>query len=267
MGRLTPPSSEAGTAAAAVRPGANAAVGAVGPRSTTADWPDSSTEPGEAADVATNALCAAGCTSLKDERAADSQKATDQLTTAESLAARQAPIPDTLRTMRLKPADSLAADQSRPTDSLAAGSALTSNMLAASQQTQAGSSAADRSADSMTAALPLAIDMLVAGQQAQAEDSLAGEQPQAAESLKAGQAQAADSLVSGQVEAGQAEKKALPVILILCGVPGSGKSTFCAQLIARGQASWVRVNQDSINNGRQADSSCDAQSAVLTCAA
>ena len=42
-----------------------------------------------------------------------------------------------------------------------------------------------------------------------------------------------------------------PVIVILVGVPGSGKSTFCAQLIAKGSTSWVRVNQDSINSGRR----------------
>lgn len=42
-----------------------------------------------------------------------------------------------------------------------------------------------------------------------------------------------------------------PVLVILVGVPGSGKSTFCTQLIAKGSTSWVRVNQDSINSGRR----------------
>ena len=41
------------------------------------------------------------------------------------------------------------------------------------------------------------------------------------------------------------------IILLMSGIPGSGKSTFCAQLIAQGSARWVRVNQDSVNNGRK----------------
>ena len=49
--------------------------------------------------------------------------------------------------------------------------------------------------------------------------------------------------------------RAKPVVLILCGVPGSGKSTFCAALKAAGNATWVRVNQDSINNGRYSKTS------------
>ena len=44
---------------------------------------------------------------------------------------------------------------------------------------------------------------------------------------------------------------AAPVMVILVGVPGSGKSSFCAQLIAKGNTTWVRVNQDSISNGRR----------------
>ena len=44
---------------------------------------------------------------------------------------------------------------------------------------------------------------------------------------------------------------AAPVVVILVGVPGSGKSTFCARLIAKGNTTWVRVNQDSISNGRR----------------
>ena len=44
---------------------------------------------------------------------------------------------------------------------------------------------------------------------------------------------------------------AAPVVVILVGVPGSGKSTFCARLIAKGNTTWVRVNQDSISNGKR----------------
>ena len=34
-----------------------------------------------------------------------------------------------------------------------------------------------------------------------------------------------------------------PVVLLLVGAPGSGKSTFSAALIAQAQALWTRVNQ------------------------
>ena len=34
-----------------------------------------------------------------------------------------------------------------------------------------------------------------------------------------------------------------PVVLLLVGPPGSGKSTFSAALIAQAQALWTRVNQ------------------------
>ena len=44
---------------------------------------------------------------------------------------------------------------------------------------------------------------------------------------------------------------AAPVVVILVGVPGSGKSTFCARLIANGNTTWARVNQDSISNGKR----------------
>ena len=44
---------------------------------------------------------------------------------------------------------------------------------------------------------------------------------------------------------------AAPVVVILVGVPGSGKSTFCARLIAKSNTTWVRVNQDSISSGRR----------------
>lgn len=43
-------------------------------------------------------------------------------------------------------------------------------------------------------------------------------------------------------------------MLVLVGVQGSGKSTFSQKLIegaAAGSCKWVRVNQDSVNNGRR----------------
>jgi hypothetical protein len=39
-----------------------------------------------------------------------------------------------------------------------------------------------------------------------------------------------------------------PVVLILVGPPGAGKSTFCGQLP---KANWVSVNQDTISKGRR----------------
>lgn len=59
---------------------------------------------------------------------------------------------------------------------------------------------------------------------------------------------------------------AAPVVVILVGVPGSGKSTFCARLVAKGNTTWVRVNQDSISNGRRGSKQqclAAARSAVL----
>ena len=36
---------------------------------------------------------------------------------------------------------------------------------------------------------------------------------------------------------------AVPVVLILVGVPGSGKSTFCQKLMANAASPWCRINQ------------------------
>lgn len=42
-----------------------------------------------------------------------------------------------------------------------------------------------------------------------------------------------------------------PVLLILCGVQGCGKSTFCQQLLSGSSAHhWVHLCQDTINNGK-----------------
>ena len=41
-----------------------------------------------------------------------------------------------------------------------------------------------------------------------------------------------------------------PVVLVLCGVQGAGKSTFALALVQQGQR-WVRVNQDSVASGRK----------------
>ena len=48
-------------------------------------------------------------------------------------------------------------------------------------------------------------------------------------------------------------RQALPVMLILVGLPGSGKSTFSSMLVNKSSESssnnWVRINQDSVRDG------------------
>ncbi|KAI9154186.1 hypothetical protein LWI28_022347 [Acer negundo] len=46
------------------------------------------------------------------------------------------------------------------------------------------------------------------------------------------------------------EERAKPIVVILMGAPGSGKSTFCEHVIRSSARSWVRVCQDTINNGK-----------------
>jgi DNA 3'-phosphatase len=41
-----------------------------------------------------------------------------------------------------------------------------------------------------------------------------------------------------------------PILLILCGVQGSGKSTFCEKLLRETNGHWVHLSQDTINNGK-----------------
>jgi bifunctional polynucleotide phosphatase/kinase len=47
-----------------------------------------------------------------------------------------------------------------------------------------------------------------------------------------------------------------PILLLLCGAQGSGKSTFCGQLVAKHdnekdeENHWVHLSQDTINNGK-----------------
>ncbi|CAD7699270.1 unnamed protein product [Ostreobium quekettii] len=42
---------------------------------------------------------------------------------------------------------------------------------------------------------------------------------------------------------------ARPVMLILVGIQGSGKSTFSKDLVEKGMSTWMRVNQDSVRSG------------------
>lgn len=41
------------------------------------------------------------------------------------------------------------------------------------------------------------------------------------------------------------------IAVILCGLPGAGKSTFASNLIASSNQQWVRINQDTIDRGRR----------------
>ncbi|KAJ4845470.1 hypothetical protein Tsubulata_033911 [Turnera subulata] len=41
-----------------------------------------------------------------------------------------------------------------------------------------------------------------------------------------------------------------PIVLILVGAPGSGKSTFCDNVMRSSSRPWVRICQDTINNGK-----------------
>ncbi|KAK8359859.1 hypothetical protein V6Z12_A04G123900 [Gossypium hirsutum] len=49
-------------------------------------------------------------------------------------------------------------------------------------------------------------------------------------------------------EEGKAKGK--PIVAILVGAPGSGKSTFCENVMLASSRPWVRVCQDTINNGK-----------------
>mmetsp|Transcript_720 Transcript_720/g.1313 ORF Transcript_720/g.1313 Transcript_720/m.1313 type:complete len:841 (+) Transcript_720:121-2643(+) len=42
----------------------------------------------------------------------------------------------------------------------------------------------------------------------------------------------------------------VPIMLLLCGVQGSGKSTFCEQLLQVDAESWIHLSQDTINKGK-----------------
>ncbi|KAL3654899.1 hypothetical protein CASFOL_000685 [Castilleja foliolosa] len=50
--------------------------------------------------------------------------------------------------------------------------------------------------------------------------------------------------------AGDEKGEAKPIVLVLIGLPGSGKSTFCDQVMRISPRPWVRVCQDTINNGK-----------------
>ncbi|KAI3771334.1 hypothetical protein L6452_02496 [Arctium lappa] len=49
---------------------------------------------------------------------------------------------------------------------------------------------------------------------------------------------------------GEEEEKRKPIVVILVGAPGSGKSTFCDHVMRVSTRPWVRVCQDTIGNGK-----------------
>ncbi|XP_044502027.1 transcription factor bHLH140 isoform X2 [Mangifera indica] len=49
---------------------------------------------------------------------------------------------------------------------------------------------------------------------------------------------------------GGEKEKEKPIVLLLVGAPGSGKSTFCDYVMRSSARPWVRVCQDIINNGK-----------------
>lgn len=58
-------------------------------------------------------------------------------------------------------------------------------------------------------------------------------------------------------EAGAAAAPARRVALVLVGLPGSGKSTFAAELARRSaHRPWLRINQDTIGGGRGTREQC-----------
>ncbi|XWS67267.1 hypothetical protein CRYUN_Cryun05aG0272700 [Craigia yunnanensis] len=49
---------------------------------------------------------------------------------------------------------------------------------------------------------------------------------------------------------GKGKGKGKPIVAILVGAPGSGKSTFCENVMRASSRPWVRICQDTINNGK-----------------
>ncbi|KAK9290391.1 hypothetical protein L1049_008560 [Liquidambar formosana] len=65
---------------------------------------------------------------------------------------------------------------------------------------------------------------------------------------------------SEETSEGEGQRKALVVILV--GAPGSGKSTFCENVMRSSSRPWVRICQDSIGNGKTGTKSQCLTSAV-----
>ncbi|XP_038688379.1 transcription factor bHLH140 isoform X2 [Tripterygium wilfordii] len=59
------------------------------------------------------------------------------------------------------------------------------------------------------------------------------------------------------------EEKGKPIVVILVGAPGSGKSTFCDHVMRSSTRPWVRVCQDTINNGKSGTKAQCLKSAAI----
>ncbi|XP_008243317.1 PREDICTED: transcription factor bHLH140 [Prunus mume] len=58
------------------------------------------------------------------------------------------------------------------------------------------------------------------------------------------------------------EKHGKPIVVILMGAPGSGKSTFCEQVMRSSTRPWVRVCQDTIKSGKAGTKAQCIESAI-----
>ncbi|XVE97117.1 hypothetical protein REPUB_Repub02eG0283000 [Reevesia pubescens] len=60
------------------------------------------------------------------------------------------------------------------------------------------------------------------------------------------------------------KEKGKPIVVILVGAPGSGKSTFCENVMRASSRPWVRICQDTINNGKAGSKPQCLKSAVTS---
>nr|QDH08962.1 transcription factor bHLH140 isoform X2 [Cymbidium sinense] len=58
------------------------------------------------------------------------------------------------------------------------------------------------------------------------------------------------------------DKVGKPLVVILVGAPGSGKSTFCNDVISAARRTWIRICQDTIANGKAGTKGQCLQSAI-----
>ena len=130
--------------------------------------------------------------------------------------------------------NSAAVSQEQHSDSAAINAQATNLVPLQSQDVRPAETATDTAADGATAEPTSIREQLQAGQ-----PSDSGPAADKSEASPATNISTANPDV-GASEGPAAVGRTKPVMLILCGVPGSGKSTFCAGLQASGSATWVR---------------------------